>query len=167
MSEEVKPTATPTPPAPTEIKPDKKMLGPILIIFCAFILLVYILATSFGSKKHTLTNQPTEQNTYTGTTQTHAVQPLPQINVVSLTKNGFTPSKIQIHKGTAVRWTNDTGTDNASVNSDDYPLNQRWPELNLGKFDKGSAVAHIFTAAGTYTYHNQFNPKQKGTIVVE
>jgi len=157
----------PTTEAPEMKKPDKKLLGVVLFIVCGAILLTYLIATSLTSKKHTLTNQNqiSQQNQSSG--QTQGVQPLPNIDTIILTKNGFSPDKTAIKKGTAIKWTNDSGTDKASVNSDDYPTNQRFPELNLGIINKGSSVAHIFTTAGTYTYHNQFNPKQKGTIVVE
>lgn len=159
--------------APESKQPDKKTLAYILIAVCGVGMISFIFATAFTSKKPISTNQPngynqTSSNQPTQTqTQTQAVQPLPQINTITLTKNGFTPAKTMIKKGTAVKWINNSGTDNASVNSDDYPTNLLFPELNLGKINQGSAVAHIFTTAGTYTYHNQFNPKQKGTIVVE
>ena len=163
---DVSPTQQQTPVAK---KSENKIIITALVAICGIVMITYIIATSFTAKKHTSPNQPNlaNQNPPTNPPKTQGVQPLPQINAVTLTKNGFTPSKIEIHKGTAVRWINNSGTDNASVNSDDYPTNQRWPELNLGKFNNGAGLAHIFTSTGTYTYHNQFKPKQKGTIVVE
>jgi plastocyanin len=162
--------SSPNPQVPVEKKLDKKIKILSLIIICGVILLSFLIITGFTAKKHTLTNQPNQinqQNSSVPSGQVQAVQPLPQINTVTLTKNGFSPEKVTIRKGAAAKWINNSGTDNASVNSDDYPTNRRFPELNLGKISNGSAVAHIFTTAGTYTYHNQFNPKQKGIIVVE
>lgn len=160
----------PSSQAPNEEKQDKKIAVVSILIVLGMILLYFLLTSSFTAKKHTLnqpwSNQTSEQNS-TSPTPIQGVAPLPQINSVALTKNGFSPEKITIKKGTAVKWINNSGTNNASVNSDDYPTNTRFPELNLGKINEGSAVAHIFTNTGTYTYHNEFNPKQKGTVVVE
>ena len=158
---------------PSEKKQNKKIVIVILLIICGIILLLLLTKVNFTSNNHPLvdqtnqTGQINQQNPSTSSSQTQAVAPLPQINTVSLTKNGFSPEKITIKKGTAVKWINNSGTDKASVNSDDYPTNTRFPELNLGQFNEGSSVAHIFTTTGTYTYHNQFNPKQTGTIIVE
>jgi plastocyanin len=166
----MKDVSVPNTQEPIEKKPDKKVIVLFLLIICGVVLLSFMIETGFTSKKHTLINQPNQINQQSPSTtqsQPQAIAPLPQINTVTLTKKGFSPAKIIIRRGTAVKWINNTGTDNASVNSDDYPTNTRFPELNLGKINNGSAVAHIFTTAGTFTYHNQFNAKQTGTIVVE
>ena len=91
---------------------------------------------------------------------------LPKEVTVLLTDNGFEPEVVEIEKGGAVRFTNNSSAEKASVNSDDYPDNKKFPELNLGVFGKGSTLVHIFMAPGTFTYHNQFNPENTGTIVV-
>lgn len=92
--------------------------------------------------------------------------PLPKEVAVTLTRDGFKPQTVTLAVGGAVRWSNQSGSNNASVNSDDYPTNRLFPELNLGKFSAGSTLVHIFTHAGTYTYHNQFSHTQTGTIIV-
>lgn len=84
---------------------------------------------------------------------------------ITLNANGFTPNKLTIKKGTAVRWINKSGKQQ-TVNSDNYPTNQLHRELNLGDFSNGASVMHIFGTVGTYGYHNQFHPDQKGTIIV-
>lgn len=94
-------------------------------------------------------------------------KPLPKEVSIVLTEKGFIPGKITISNGTAIRWTNKSSMNKASVNSDDYPANTLYPELNLGQFGKGASLVHIFTAKGTYTYHDQFKPKFKGTIYVK
>lgn len=86
---------------------------------------------------------------------------------VRLTNAGFAPNEVTIKEGEAVRWINETDEEHASVNSDDYPTNQKYPELNLGEFQKGSTLVHIFTKKGTYTYHNYFHPTHKGTVIVQ
>ena len=84
---------------------------------------------------------------------------------VTLDKNGFTPKTVTIKIDTAIRWKNVSGAQQ-TVNSDNYPSNQLHKELNFGEFNNNSSVMYIFTKAGTYGYHNQFHPEQKGTINV-
>lgn len=95
------------------------------------------------------------------------LKPLPTEITVQLTNNGFSPASVTIKSQTAVRWLNSSTDNKASVNSDNYPTNKLYPEINLGQFYKGSSLVHIFMKEGTYTYHNQFNPKDTGTIIVE
>ena len=84
---------------------------------------------------------------------------------ITLDKNGFSPDKVTIKKGTAIRWKNESGAQQ-TVNSDNYPTNQLHKELNFGVFNTNSTVMYIFTKTGDYGYHNQFHPEQKGTITV-
>ncbi len=93
-------------------------------------------------------------------------KPLPKEVTVTLDKNGFTPNSITIKVGSAVRWINKSGSQE-TVNSDNYPTNQLHKELNFGLFANNSSVSHTFTKAGSYGYHNQLNPKQRGTITVD
>ena len=85
---------------------------------------------------------------------------------VSITSSGFEPATVKIKAGTRVVWTNKSGGP-VTVNSDPHPTHTLWPFLNLGKFDDGGSVSVVFEKPGTYTYHNHFNPEQKGTVVVE
>src|SRR5258706_7092130 len=84
---------------------------------------------------------------------------------VTLDANGFSPKEVTVKPGTAVRWKNISGKQQ-TVNSDNYPTNQLHKELNFGVFSSGSSVTYIFTKPGTYGYHNQLHPDQKGTITV-
>lgn len=92
---------------------------------------------------------------------------LPKEVTVRLTNTGFVPEKVTIKAGGAVRWTNESGDDNATVNSADHPTHQLHKELNLGTFSKGSTLVHIFEKPGTYAYHDHFHPARTGTITVE
>lgn len=91
---------------------------------------------------------------------------LPKETTVRYTTNGFSPQEVHIKVGNAVRWTNETA-DTATVNSDDHPTHRKFPEMNLGEFQKDQTLVHVFTKPGKYTYHNHLNPSQKGTVVVE
>jgi plastocyanin len=93
-------------------------------------------------------------------------RPLPKVVTVSATKTGFSPEIVNIKRGVAVRWVNNSGG-KVSVNSDDYPTNRLYPELNLGELPAKSALVHVFKNPGTFTYHSQFNPKASGQITVE
>ncbi len=85
---------------------------------------------------------------------------------VSLTSSGFNPQSLTVKAGTTVTWVNNSGGP-ATVNSDDHPTHQKYPMLNLGKFEAGSSLQLKFDKPGTYTYHNHLNPSQKGTVVVQ
>jgi plastocyanin len=92
-------------------------------------------------------------------------KPLPKVAIVTLDKNGFSPKDVSVKVGSAVRWVNKSGAQQ-TVNSDNYPTNQLHRELNFGVFNNGSSFVYTFTKPGTYGYHNQFNAKQKGEIIV-
>lgn len=98
--------------------------------------------------------------------KTPTTKSLPKEIQVTLSKNGYTPNEVVINTGDAVRWKNISGADQ-TVNSDDYPANQKYKELNFGEFSSGSSFVYIFKKPGTYTYHNQFHPNQNGKITVK
>lgn len=87
-------------------------------------------------------------------------------NTVTLTADGFSPPTLTIKSGTQVTWINKSGTD-ATVNSDPHPIHTDYPPLNLGNFADGETLSLTFDKPGTYSYHNHFNPGQKGRIVVQ
>ena len=91
--------------------------------------------------------------------------PLPIEVTVTLSKTGFSPSTVTIAVGSAVRWKNESGSQE-TVNSDNYPTNQLHKELNFGVFANGSSVVYTFTKPGTYRYHNQFHHEQEGKVIV-
>jgi plastocyanin len=86
--------------------------------------------------------------------------------LVTYMKDGFSPSTVTIPVNTSVKFTN-TSTISVSVNSDDYPTNQLYPQLNLGIMEKNESKIVRLTKTGIYTYHNQLNPKQTGKIIVQ
>jgi plastocyanin len=114
-----------------------------------------------------LNNKTNYQKT---TQQANSPQPTQSEQVknttVTITNSGFDPAVVNIKTGTTVVWMNKSGQ-NATVNSDIYPNNLLWSFLNLGEFDNNSNVSVVFEKSGKYTYHNQLNPDQKGTVVVQ
>ena len=91
---------------------------------------------------------------------------LPKEATVILNKSGFTPKVVTIKAGGAVRWLNESGSQQ-TVNSDNYPTNKLHKELNFGVFNNSSSVVYTFTKPGNYGYHNQFHHDQEGKIIVE
>lgn len=88
------------------------------------------------------------------------------IVTVTYTGSGFSPKNTTVEKGTRVTWVNKSGKD-ATVNSDDYPTNKKFPFLNLGDYPDGSSVQVVFNKTGTFTYYNYFTPTHHGTVTVK
>lgn len=113
-------------------------------------------------------SSPTIAPTKTVTKNT-PITPLPtapRVSTVAVTTAGFVPDRITVSVGEIVTWKNQSGKE-VSVNSDPVDKYNLFPNLNLGQFESGSSVQTKFDKAGTYTYHNFFNPAEKGTIIVE
>jgi plastocyanin len=121
------------------------------------VIALLIIIISFVFLKH---NQQINQQPKISTTQKRQ---LPKEVTITLDKNGFSPKKVKIKLGEAVRWKNESGKEQ-TVNSDTYPTNQLHKELNLGIFDNDSSVVYTFPKLGSYGYHNQFHPEQRGTV---
>jgi len=87
--------------------------------------------------------------------------------IVSITVTGFNPATLSVARGTTVTWTN---TDAAPhwVASDPYPADDALVALNSHKaFANGQSYSYTFTAAGTYTYHDETDPyHRQGSVMV-
>ncbi len=81
---------------------------------------------------------------------------------ISLSSDGFSPSTLVVKVGTHVRWIN-----NSNANGDIESDAMSYPPMNFGSFSPGSFVELVFDQPGTYHYHNQVKPSQKGTIIVQ
>lgn len=86
--------------------------------------------------------------------------------IIRYTSEGFKPNIITVKKGAHISWINNSG-DSATVNSDDYPANQKYPVLNLGNYAPGSSVQVVLEKPGEYTYYNFTNKNHRGTIIVQ
>lgn len=91
--------------------------------------------------------------------------PQPTLTIFA-TDSGFVPERYKIPKQTTVTFLNMTDF-NVEVASDAHPTHTLFPELNLGTVPPGQIKVLKLDKAGTYTYHNNLNPTQKGTIEVE
>lgn len=91
----------------------------------------------------------------------------PKINeneeIITVTKEGFSPPVLKIKTNTRVSWVNKSGKI-VSIASKD---NQNNSSLNLGDFDNNTSVQAVFDKQGTYQYYNYLNSTQTGKIEVQ
>lgn len=144
-----------------------------MLIGLIFLTLLFLLGIFLINPKKP--SSPTTKSGTTTPTPTHSIISItpPRVdssqvnsNDVTLTTTGFQPDTLTVKVGIYVTWVNKSGK-SATVNSDDHPTHIKYPFLNLGEFKPDSTLQTLFDKAGTYTYHNHFNPSQKGTIIVK
>ncbi len=139
----------------------------VLVSVAVVVILVIAVAATLLLGNNANTNGQNSAKNTNQEAQKQAVQQI--INTtknISLTSSGFNPQTVTINAGQRVVWQNISGTQ-GTVNSDNFPNNSLWPFLNLGLFANGSSVGVTFDKPGTYTYHNQLNPSEKGTVIVK
>lgn len=84
--------------------------------------------------------------------------PTPTTVDATIVSGGFAPNPINISVGSTVTWMN---TDNTahSVVSDSGAFSS-------GTIAAGGQFSYAFPSAGTFVYHDSFNPNMKGTVNV-
>jgi len=122
----------------------------------------YLLLGNQASRNQLINNLNTAKEQTSALTQ---AQKAPTTEV-KVTSSGFQPQTLTIKTGTRVIWTNNSGV-SAAINSDVHPTHLLFPLLNIGQFDSGSSVTVTFVKSGKYTYHNELNPTQRGTVIVQ
>ncbi len=150
---------------------NKKIL--IAIILLIVILGTYVLVGSKKTSPKQTTQLPSTQPTLTQPTSTEsAIKPIVVkegnnvITNVILTNMEFMPKDIVIKAGSKVMWINKSGA-TADIESDNHPTHLLYPFLNLGKFESGTTLQAAFEKAGKYSYHNELNLSEIGTITVQ
>ena len=134
----------------------------VVVVLVVVLIAGYLLFQTNTSKQSNVAqNAKNTQNTGAA----EQTKPVLQ-ETVTLTTAGFNPQTITVKPGIRVVWLNKSGV-TGTVNSDNHPTNLLFPFLNLGRFNDGFSITTMFTKSGTYTYHNELNPDQKGTIIVE
>lgn len=86
--------------------------------------------------------------------------------LISYTDKGFVPKTLEIKAGKSVRFVN-----NASkamrIFADDK-TSSLYSEMNQSKtVGRGGIYDFTFVSAGTWAYHNENNPVDKGVVIVE
>lgn len=132
---------------------------PLILLSIVVALIVVIAGLSF------LRNNSDNQTQAPGTQTKQASEEEP-IEYITVSASGFEPASVTVKVGTRVIWNNTSGK-TVTVNSDPHPAHTLYPVLQLGEFENGAIVETIFDKVGTFTYHNHFNPNQKGTITVQ
>lgn len=135
------------------------MVGIVLVV--VLIAGYLLLGNGAGNSLFTNNTVPGKEQT-PGLTQTQKA-PTTEVKVTS---SGFQPQTLTIKAGKRVIWTNNSGG-NVAINSDIHPTHLLFPLLNVGQFDSGASVTVTFAKPGKYTYHNELNPDQRGTVIVE
>ncbi len=140
----------------SQTSPSSKSGMPKLLM--GFVIIMVILIGIFALTRSTKNNNPSAKSiALTSAT-------------VYITRAGFSPSSIQIKKGTTITWTNQDNKVH-QVAADPYPKNNSIPGLNSTVvLNKHDSYSFKFSAPGTYTYHDQTNPMSKayrGTVIVE
>jgi plastocyanin len=87
--------------------------------------------------------------------------------IVHYTASGFNPKTIEIKRGEAIKFVNDTNQ-SIWVATNDHPTHTLYPGFDQGKSaGKGGTFIFTFTEAGSWKYHNHNKPSDQGTIVVK
>lgn len=93
------------------------------------------------------------------TSTTSATQTAPIAHAaISITNTAFEPATLTVKAGTVVTW-KDTGKANHAIAFDDGSVNS--PVILPGQ-----KASHVFSTAGTFSYHDGLHPEIKGTVVV-
>lgn len=121
-------------------------------------------STSDSTNKTGTTKSAVTSTTKTGTS-------LPAMTkegyyLISYTDKGFVPKTLEIKAGKSVRFVN-----NASkamrIFADDK-TSSLYSEMNQSKtVGRGGIYDFTFVSAGTWAYHNENNPVDKGVVIVE
>lgn len=90
-----------------------------------------------------------------------------EIVQVSLTDNGFIPQTLTVFAGTTVEFVNNS-SGLMMVASNMHPTHQLLPGFfQATSSGSGDKYSYSFEKVGTWTYHNDENLLQTGTVVVE
>ncbi|MDQ3871818.1 MAG: cupredoxin family copper-binding protein [Chloroflexota bacterium] len=72
----------------------------------------------------------------------------------------FRPATVTVQVGDTVTWRNDAGDPEHTATAD----NGAW---NAGDIRPGGTASVTFNTAGRFSYHCEYHPRMKGTVVVE
>jgi len=146
----------------------KKIGYPLIGLFIVVIAFFIVSARKIEENKGqipSIDNQTQNQNSLSS--EESISFPEGSIAVVFINQDGFNPTTIEVVTGTTVRFINQT-EDPMRVASDPYPIN-----IDLPDFDSQAKIQvkddyyeYTFSKTGSWGYHNQNAPNQKGKIIV-
>lgn len=127
-----------------------------------------------GDKQETTTGdtQETVVRTSEGVEKTEFVS-----HTVVYTTEGFSPEVIEIQKGDAVKFVNESG-DDMWVASAIHPIHSLYPQKSsndcsessfdaCGVIPEGESWSFTFNESGEWRYHNHVRANERGTITVQ
>jgi plastocyanin len=82
-----------------------------------------------------------------------------QIKEVEIEKDEYKPNPVRIKVGTRVIWTNDEQEKHSATADNGL--------FDTGELEFEEQNSVVFDKAGTFTYHDSFDSKLKGTVIVE
>ena len=143
------------------------LVGVLIIVFVIFIFNQSSTGTVGSTKSNAQTNtQSNTSVTVVPHTVAQTATPTPvQGYVVTYTNTGFSPNNIQVPKGKAVKFVNNSDTPLSIVadNQNSTLLNQ----INQPKpVTKGGVYTFDFVYVGVWAFHNSNKPSDHGNIVV-
>lgn len=80
--------------------------------------------------------------------------------------HGFSPPAMRVASGSTITIKNESSRQ-LQFSSDAYPDNTLNPELNTNALQPGESLELIVANRGTWGYHDNLNPNQRGLLVVE
>lgn len=89
------------------------------------------------------------------------------VATVESTSQGFIPATVVVKKGTVVSWTGPSSTSPVIIASNPYPNDNKLSTLKSSQLSSGASYRYKFNDSGTFTYHDDLNPNNNGTIIVE
>jgi plastocyanin len=124
-----------------------------------FVGLCLLLASALAGCSSVAPSAP-PSTTAVPTSTTPANKAVPPIAhaAVAMANTSFAPAKLTVKAGTVVTWT-DAGTANHTIVFDDGSVKS--PVILPGQ-----KASHVFSATGTFNYHDGLHPGIKGTVVV-
>jgi len=149
----------------------KILIATIALVVLIAILGIYILIGN--GNKNTNSIQQTQPTSNQSTSNESATKPAAKENGsivgaanIILTNAEFMPKDVTIKAGSTVMWINKSGA-TADIKSDSHPTHLLYPFLNLGQFASGTTLQVVFEKVGKYSYHNELNLSEIGTVTVE
>ncbi|MBI2096517.1 MAG: hypothetical protein HYT43_02705 [Candidatus Taylorbacteria bacterium] len=89
------------------------------------------------------------------------------VKVIRYTSAGFSPQRVVVKAGQAVRFVNDT-SQSMQVASDDHPTHTIFPDINMPRtVGKGGSYELLVLRKGSWGYHNHIRPQHTGILVIE
>ena len=82
---------------------------------------------------------------------------------VEISDQGFRPESLEVDVGRTITWYN--------ISRDTHSVTSRSPagapaDFHSGPIRPGHSFEHTFTRPGVFTYHSEFDPSFRGTIIV-